>query len=295
MYRKTIEHPDYLPEEVRKRTDFEGGKTTGRVWRVVRDDAKPKKLQRLRLVDLSRESTSQLCYILRDRDGWLRATAHRLLLERRDPLAVEPLRGYVESQAGAAPAACGRYTHCTCSTPSTPCPTTCSRIALRHRAPGPRERPSTDRAAFPEEPRLARRRPAVRSRLERPRPVPGGDHFGRVSWRGSARARRRMDRCRARPCRRAGRRGPLGARRVFSALAGRELAFLSALRERPRGSDILSPDLLVEFGRLLGASRPQETWPGLVLGLSTTGPASRRRNTPRSSPGWPSRRGAAWR
>jgi hypothetical protein len=35
MYRKTIEHPDYLPEEVRKRTDFESGKQMGRIWRVV--------------------------------------------------------------------------------------------------------------------------------------------------------------------------------------------------------------------------------------------------------------------
>lgn len=34
MYRKVIEHPDYLPEEVRKRTDFESGKNHGRIWRI---------------------------------------------------------------------------------------------------------------------------------------------------------------------------------------------------------------------------------------------------------------------
>jgi len=34
MYRKTIEHPEYLPEEVRKRTDFESGRNTGRIYRV---------------------------------------------------------------------------------------------------------------------------------------------------------------------------------------------------------------------------------------------------------------------
>ena len=33
MYRKTIEHPDYLPVEIRKRTDFESGKGMGRIWR----------------------------------------------------------------------------------------------------------------------------------------------------------------------------------------------------------------------------------------------------------------------
>jgi putative membrane-bound dehydrogenase-like protein len=39
MYRKVIEHPDYLPEEVRKHTDFETGKTMGRIWRVRADKA----------------------------------------------------------------------------------------------------------------------------------------------------------------------------------------------------------------------------------------------------------------
>lgn len=34
MRRKTIEHPDYLPQEVRKRTDFESGKELGRIYRI---------------------------------------------------------------------------------------------------------------------------------------------------------------------------------------------------------------------------------------------------------------------
>ena len=34
MYRKVIEHPDYLPEEVRKHADFVTGKNSGRIWRV---------------------------------------------------------------------------------------------------------------------------------------------------------------------------------------------------------------------------------------------------------------------
>jgi putative membrane-bound dehydrogenase-like protein len=42
MTRKVIEHPDYLPEEVRKRTDFETGKTLGRIWRV-KGSGKPRK------------------------------------------------------------------------------------------------------------------------------------------------------------------------------------------------------------------------------------------------------------
>src|SRR5439155_401406 len=45
MYRKTIEHPDYLPVEVRKHIDFESGKGMGRIWKVTRasgrSDANP--------------------------------------------------------------------------------------------------------------------------------------------------------------------------------------------------------------------------------------------------------------
>jgi putative membrane-bound dehydrogenase-like protein len=46
MYRKTIEHPDYLPVEIRKRTDFESGKGMGRIWRVVSESIRPDKFQR---------------------------------------------------------------------------------------------------------------------------------------------------------------------------------------------------------------------------------------------------------
>jgi len=41
MYRKVIEHPDYLPEEIRKRTDFASGQDCGRIWRVRAVHAPP--------------------------------------------------------------------------------------------------------------------------------------------------------------------------------------------------------------------------------------------------------------
>jgi putative membrane-bound dehydrogenase-like protein len=46
MYRKVIEHPEYLAAEVRKHTDFESGKTMGRIWRVRAEkptDQRPQK------------------------------------------------------------------------------------------------------------------------------------------------------------------------------------------------------------------------------------------------------------
>ena len=41
MYRQVIEHPDYLPEEVRKRTDFESGRDRGRIWRITAKEPRP--------------------------------------------------------------------------------------------------------------------------------------------------------------------------------------------------------------------------------------------------------------
>src|SRR5207302_5294822 len=35
MYRKIIEHPDYLPAEIRKHSNFNAGKTMGRIWRIT--------------------------------------------------------------------------------------------------------------------------------------------------------------------------------------------------------------------------------------------------------------------
>src|SRR5438093_9941561 len=45
MYRKTIEHPDYLPEATRKVTDFESGNGMGRIYRIVADKSPKSKVQ----------------------------------------------------------------------------------------------------------------------------------------------------------------------------------------------------------------------------------------------------------
>src|SRR5262249_51905031 len=103
MYRKTIEHPDYLPVEIRKHTDFDSGKTMGRIWRVVRTDMSENDARRLRDVNLASAPTNQLCDTLRNPDGWWRDTAHRLLLERRDKEAVQPMHELVRDPS--APAA----------------------------------------------------------------------------------------------------------------------------------------------------------------------------------------------
>jgi putative membrane-bound dehydrogenase-like protein len=46
MYRGTIEHPDYLPAEIRKHTNFELGKKNGRIWRITSSAANAKDMPR---------------------------------------------------------------------------------------------------------------------------------------------------------------------------------------------------------------------------------------------------------
>jgi len=55
MYRKTIEHPDYLPEEIRKHTDFDAGKNLGRIWRITAKTAEEtaRSFQDIQLADSS--------------------------------------------------------------------------------------------------------------------------------------------------------------------------------------------------------------------------------------------------
>lgn len=98
MYRKTIEHPEYLPEATRKLTDFESGKDMGRIYRIVAADsssatsAKKQNQKKgktpAKNVDFTRATLKQLCDELESPNIWQRMTAHRLLLERHDEKGV---------------------------------------------------------------------------------------------------------------------------------------------------------------------------------------------------------------
>ena len=86
MYRKTIEHPQYLPEEVRKRTDFESGRDKGRIYRVTAM-GRTKRRPRFRTWN-----TQTAVMQLNNPEGWFRDTAHRLLTEKQDKAAIFELR-----------------------------------------------------------------------------------------------------------------------------------------------------------------------------------------------------------
>jgi putative membrane-bound dehydrogenase-like protein len=106
MYRKTIEHPEYLPDEVRKHTDFESGKDMGRVWRLVKTDAKADALAAATKTNVgffARPDDAVLVTALNSTNGWTRDTAFRLLTEG----GVKPTKALAEEVKGgtASPAA----------------------------------------------------------------------------------------------------------------------------------------------------------------------------------------------
>ena len=93
MDRAVIEHPEWIPPELKGRTDLLLGKETGRIWRIVPEGPR-KPLPRFRL---DRATTPELVALLVHPDAWWRTTAQRLLLERQDPAASGPLRALAET------------------------------------------------------------------------------------------------------------------------------------------------------------------------------------------------------
>ena len=98
MYRKTIEHPDYLPEATRKITDFESGKDKGRLYRITAANlSETQKKQIARRPDFAKMSVEQICNEFNNPNAWWRVTAQRLLLERQDKAAAPFLKVLVKN------------------------------------------------------------------------------------------------------------------------------------------------------------------------------------------------------
>src|SRR5688500_6615638 len=106
MYRKTIEHHEYLTEEVRKHTDVESGKDMGRIWRIVRTGVVPPALATAgtqNVKSVSGTDAGELISALRSSNGWPRDTAMRLITERGAD-AIAPQLEALASAADAPPA-----------------------------------------------------------------------------------------------------------------------------------------------------------------------------------------------
>ncbi len=101
MYRKVIDHPQYLPEFIRGTLDYEAGKTMGRIYRVVPANSK---LQTPN-AKLGEASTKELVTKLNDANGWVRSTAFRLLTERSDKSFEALLNSSIADSKSQSPAA----------------------------------------------------------------------------------------------------------------------------------------------------------------------------------------------
>lgn len=89
MYRCVIEHPDFVPDELKKRPDLRLGDDRGRIWRIVPRSRGEHGERLLRLHELDYE---QLINALGHSNAWQRDTAQRLLLEHPVPLAISQLK-----------------------------------------------------------------------------------------------------------------------------------------------------------------------------------------------------------
>lgn len=87
MYRETIEHPWSIPDDIKARLDLRSGTDRGRIYRLAPPSFRPRPTPRL-----GSATTSELVALLEHPNAWHRETAHRLLFERQDGAAVEPLR-----------------------------------------------------------------------------------------------------------------------------------------------------------------------------------------------------------
>jgi putative membrane-bound dehydrogenase-like protein len=97
MYWETIEHPASIPEDIKEHLDLESGNDRGRIYRVVSPG-----MQRFPVPKMSGMTAVQLVDQLRSPHGSVRETASRLIWEREDASAVEPLRALLNESAAPA-------------------------------------------------------------------------------------------------------------------------------------------------------------------------------------------------
>ena len=87
MYREVIEDPSAIPDEILEHIDYYTGQDMGRIYRIA-----PADFARGSSPQLAEASVSELVALLDHEDGWWRATAHRLLFERRAAGAAAALK-----------------------------------------------------------------------------------------------------------------------------------------------------------------------------------------------------------
>jgi putative membrane-bound dehydrogenase-like protein len=77
MYRAVIEHPDWVPDELKRRPDERFGDDRGRIYRIVKKGERPAKFELP-----GKASPKELVQMLANENAWQRETSQRLLIER---------------------------------------------------------------------------------------------------------------------------------------------------------------------------------------------------------------------
>ncbi|MGE0756312.1 MAG: PVC-type heme-binding CxxCH protein [Pirellulaceae bacterium] len=102
MYREIIEHPDSFGDVIKSRLHLTSGRDRGRIYRigVERPTAGRAAGSPDRPTRLSGAATQELVKLLAHANAWHRETASRLLYERQDRAAIEPLRSLLRESTG---------------------------------------------------------------------------------------------------------------------------------------------------------------------------------------------------
>jgi putative membrane-bound dehydrogenase-like protein len=91
MYRAVIEHPEFMPPELKQRPDLVLGKDKGRIWRIVPEGHKHEAIK----PNLGKAKSDELVKLLEHPNTWQRIAAQRLLWERQDKDISPALDGVV--------------------------------------------------------------------------------------------------------------------------------------------------------------------------------------------------------
>ncbi len=92
MYRAVIEHPQFMPTELKQRPDLRWGDDRGRIYRITRRDSRPAKPPYGQLQD-----RAKCAELLNHPTTWVHDTAARLLLEKLKELPSDRLVSFLKS------------------------------------------------------------------------------------------------------------------------------------------------------------------------------------------------------
>jgi len=101
MYRCVIEHPDFVPDELKKRPDLRLGDDRGRIWRIVSAHTNSKRQRGSPAERLATASSADLVELLAHPNAWQRETVQRLLVEREFQSPVSTLETLAISKGSA--------------------------------------------------------------------------------------------------------------------------------------------------------------------------------------------------